>query len=127
MSKNYYFGVTVFLIVALTLIANLCSDVKTIVSVGFSFTICVIGIALNELAIRRESAENFQDTMRDRLESIDFELQILRDCKFDALTERSKHLSESIAHLGVLAGMMGHAKEQKKTPENDPHTEEPKE
>lgn len=127
MSKNYYFGVTVFMIVALTLIANLCSDVKTIVSVGFSFTICVIGIALNELAIRRESAENFQNTMRERLESIDFELQILRDCKFDALTERSKQLSESIAHLGVLAGMMGHAKEQKKAPENDPHTEGPKE
>lgn len=102
MNKYFYLCATLFCIVFVYVIDNLGADVKTLLLVGLAFLFSMCCIILNELYERRMSANNFEQTMRGRLEEINFEMQLMRDCNFDLLKERADNLVKTVETLGKL-------------------------
>lgn len=102
MNKYFYLCATLFCIVFVYVIDNLGADVKTLLLVGLAFLFSMCGMILNELYERRMSANNFEQTMRGRLEEINFEMQLMRDCNFDLLKERADNLVKTVETLGKL-------------------------
>ncbi len=102
MNKYFYLCATLFCIVFVYVIDNLGADVKTLLLVGLVFLFYMCGMILNELYERRMSANNFEQTMRGRLEEINFEMQLMRDCNFDLLKERADNLVKTVETLGKL-------------------------
>ena len=102
MNKYFYLCATLFCIVFVYVIDNLGADVKTLLLVGLAFLFSMCGMILNELYERRMSAINFERTIRNRLEEIDFDMQVMRDCNFDLLKERADNLVKTVETLGKL-------------------------
>lgn len=102
MNKYFYLCATLFCIVFVYVIDNLGADVKTLLLVGLAFLFSMCGMILNELYERRMSANNFEQTMRGRLEEINFEMQLMRDCNFDLLKERADNLVKTVETFGKL-------------------------
>ena len=102
MNKYFYLCATLFCIVFVYVIDNLGADVKTLLLVGLAFLFSMCGMILNELYERRMSSNNFEQTMRGRLEEINFEMQLMRDCNFDLLKERADNLVKTVETLGKL-------------------------
>ena len=102
MNKYLYLCATLFCIVFVYVIDNLGADVKTLLLVGLAFLFSMCGMILNELYERRMSANNFEQTMRGRLEEINFDMQLMRDCNFDLLKERADNLVKTVETLGKL-------------------------
>ena len=102
MNKYFYLCATLFCIVFVYVIDNLGADVKTLLLVGLAFLFSMCGMILNELYERRMSANNFEQTMRGRLEEINFDMQLMRDCNFDLLKERADNLVKTVETLGKL-------------------------
>ena len=102
MNKYFYLCATLFCIVFVYVIDSLGADVKTLLLVGLAFLFSMCGMILNELYERRMSANNFEQTMRGRLEEINFEMQLMRDCNFDLLKERADNLVKTVETLGKL-------------------------
>lgn len=102
MNKYFYLCATLFCMVFVYVIDNLGADVKTLLLVGLAFLFSMCGMILNELYERRMSANNFEQTMRGRLEEINFEMQLMRDCNFDLLKERADNLVKTVETLGKL-------------------------
>lgn len=100
MNKYFYLCATLFCIVFVYVIDNLGADVKTLLLVGLAFLFSMCGMILNELYERRMSATNFERTIRNRLEEIDFDMQVMRDCNFDLLKERADNLVKTVETLG---------------------------
>lgn len=102
MNKYFYLCATLFCIVFVYVIDNLGADVKTLLLVGLAFLFSMCSMILNELYERRMSANNFEQTMRGRLEEINFDMQLMRDCNFDLLKERADNLVKTVETLGKL-------------------------
>ena len=102
MNKYFYLCATLFCMVFVYVIDNLGADVKTLLLVGLAFLFSMCGMILNELYERGMSANNFEQTMRGRLEEINFEMQLMRDCNFDILKERADNLVKTVETLGKL-------------------------
>lgn len=102
MSKHFYFGSSVFFILFVQVVAAMGANVKTIFVVGLSFLIAMCGIILNELYEQRKRETTFQNQMRERMEEISFELQIMRDCRFDQMQERTRELTKTLETLEIL-------------------------
>lgn len=102
MNKYFYLGATLFCMVFVYVIDSMGVDVKTLLLVGLAFLFSMCGMILNELYERRMSANNFEQTMRGRLEEIDFDMQVMRDCNFDLLKERADNLVKTVETLGKL-------------------------
>lgn len=102
MNKYFYLCATLFCIVFVYVIDNLGADVKTLLLVGLAFLFSMCSMILNELYERRISANNFEQTIRNRLEEIDFDMQVMRDCNFDLLKERADNLVKTVETLGKL-------------------------
>lgn len=113
MSKHFYFGATVFAILFVYLIEALGVDVKSLLLVGLAFLFALIGAILNELYERRKTAENFERNIRDRLDEVSFELQLMRDCKLDALQERASHLAKTLELIGKISEVLPDKKDEK--------------
>lgn len=99
MSKHFYFGASVFFILFVQVVAAMGANMQTILIVGLSFLIVMCGIILNELYEQRKRETTFQDQMRERMEEISFELQIMRDCRFDQMQERTRELAKTLETL----------------------------
>lgn len=102
MSKHFYFGASVFFILFVHVVATMGANVQTILIVGLSFLIAMCGIILNELYEQRKRETTFQDQMRERMEEISFELQIMRDCRFDQMQERTRELAKTLETLEMF-------------------------
>lgn len=102
MNKYFYLCATLFCMVFVYVIDSMGVDVKTLLLVGLAFLFSMCGMILNELYERRMSANNFEQTMRGRLEEINFEMQLMRDCNFDLLKERADSLVKTVDTLGKL-------------------------
>lgn len=102
MNKYFYLCATLFCIVFVYVIDSMGVDVKTLLLVGLAFLFSMCGMILNELYERRMSANNFERTIRNRLEEIDFDMQVMRDCNFDLLKERADNLVKTVETLGKL-------------------------
>lgn len=102
MNKYFYLGATLFCLVFVYVIDSMGVDVKTLLLVGLAFLFSMCGMILNELYERRMSANNFEHTMRSRLEEINFDMQVMRDCNFDLLKERADNLVKTVETLGKL-------------------------
>ena len=102
MNKYFYLCATLFCIVFVYVIDSMGVDVKTLLLVGLAFLFSMCGMILNELYERRMSAINFERTIRNRLEEIDFDMQVMRDCNFDLLKERADNLVKTVETLGKL-------------------------
>lgn len=102
MNKYFYLCATLFCMVFVYVIDSMGVDVKTLLLVGLAFLFSMCGMILNELYERRMSANNFEQTMRGRLEEINFEMQLMRDCNFDLLKERADNLVKTVETLGKL-------------------------
>lgn len=102
MNKYFYLGATLFCLVFVYVIDSIGVDVKTLLLVGLAFLFSMCGMILNELYERRMSAINFERTIRNRLEEIDFDMQVMRDCNFDLLKERADNLVKTVETLGKL-------------------------
>lgn len=102
MNKYFYLGATLFCLVFVYVIDSMGVDVKTLLLVGLAFLFSMCGMILNELYERRMSAINFERTIRNRLEEIDFDMQVMRDCNFDLLKERADNLVKTVETLGKL-------------------------
>ena len=96
MNKYFYLCATLFCIVFVYVIDSMGVDVKTLLLVGLAFLFSMCGMILNELYERRMSANNFEHTLRSRLEEINFEMQLMRDCNFDLLKERADNLVKTV-------------------------------
>lgn len=118
MSKHFYFGSSVFFILFIHMVAAMGTNIQTILVVGLTFLIAMCGMILNELYEQRSRNTAFQDQAREHLEQISFELQIMRDCRFDQMQERARELAKTLEMLAKLAD----AYEQKK-PEQPEDTE----
>ena len=103
MNKYSYLGATLFCMVFVYVIDSMGVDVKTLLLVGLAFLFSMCGMILNELYERRMSAVNFERTIRNRLEEIDFDMQVMRDCNFDLLKERADNLVKTVETLGKLS------------------------
>lgn len=110
MSKHFYFGSSVFFILFVQVVAAMGANVKTIFVVGLSFLIAMCGIILNELYEQRKRETTFQNQMRERMEEISFELQIMRDCRFDQMQERTRELTKTLETLEILTNKEDHRK-----------------
>lgn len=99
MSKHFYFLTTVFFISSIFVIESMGVNTTALLMVGFSFALSMCGIILNELYEQRYKGEAFQKKVKDRLEEICFELQIMRDCRFDQMDERNKEIKQKIEVL----------------------------
>lgn len=102
MSKHFYFGATVFFILSIYVIEAMGVDVKSLLLVGFTFLLSMCGVILNELYEHRSRADVFQKRVHERLEVICFELQIMRDCRFDQMQERTNGLIQTIGLLSKI-------------------------
>lgn len=102
MNKYFYLCATLFCMVFVYVIDSMGVDVKTLLLVGLAFLFSMCGMILNELYERRISAINFEQTIRNRLEEIDFDMQVMRDCNFDLLKERADNLVKTVETLGKL-------------------------
>ena len=102
MNKYFYLGATLFCMVFVYVIDSMGVDVKTLLLVGLAFLFSMCGMILNELYESRMSAINFERTIRNRLEEIDFDMQVMRDCNFDLLKERADNLVKTVETLGKL-------------------------
>lgn len=102
MNKYFYLCATLFCMVFVYVIDSMGVDVKTLLLVGLAFLFSMCGMILNELYERRISANNFEQTIRNRLEEIDFDMQVMRDCNFDLLKERADNLVKTVETLGKL-------------------------
>lgn len=102
MNKYFYLCATLFCMVFVYVIDSMGVDVKTLLLVGLAFLFSMCGMILNELYERRMSAINFERTIRNRLEEIDFDMQVMRDCNFDLLKERADNLVKTVETLGKL-------------------------
>lgn len=102
MNKYFYLGATLFCMVFVYVIDSMGVNVKTLLLVGLVFLFSMCGMILNELYERRMSAINFERTIRNRLEEIDFDMQVMRDCNFDLLKERADNLVKTVETLGKL-------------------------
>lgn len=102
MNKYFYLCATLFCMVFVYVIDSMGVDVKTLLLVGLAFLFSMCGMILNELYERRMSANNFEQTIRNRLEEIDFDMQVMRDCNFDLLKERADNLVKTVETLGKL-------------------------
>lgn len=123
MSKHYYFGACVFAIVFVYIIEALGADVKTLLLVGLAFLFSLMGAILNELYEHRTTSGQFERNVRSRLEETSFELQILRDCKFNELQSRTCGLMQTLEALGKLADSMKQVSPKETAdaqPENEP-------
>lgn len=103
MSKHFYFGSSVFFILFVHVVAAMGADIQTILIVGLTFLIAMCGMILNELYEQRSRNTAFQDQAREHLEQISFELQIMRDCRFDQMQERTRDLKKTLNGLDKLA------------------------
>lgn len=110
MSKHFYFGTSVFFILFIHVVDAMGADIQTILTVGLTLLIALCGMSLNELCESRTQSKAFQDQVREHLEEISFELQIMRDCRFDQMQERTRELAKTLEMLAKLAD----AYEQKK-------------
>lgn len=115
MSKHFYFGTTVFFILSIYMIEAMGVDMERLLLVGFTFLLSISGIILNELYEQRTRGEAFHNQVRVRLEEICFELEIMRDCRFDQMQERAKGLSQTIEVLAKLAEKKDNNKEAEPT------------
>lgn len=102
MSKHFYFGATVFFILSIYVIEAMGVDVKSLLLVGFTFLLSMCGVILNELYEHRSRSDVFQKRVHERLEVICFELQIMRDCRFDQMQERTNGLIQTIGLLSKI-------------------------
>ena len=102
MNKYFYLCATLFCMVFVYVIDSMGVNVKTLLLVGLVFLFSMCGMILNELYERRMSAINFERTIRNRLEEIDFDMQVMRDCNFDLLKERADNLVKTVETLGKL-------------------------
>ena len=102
MNKYFYLCATLFCMVFVYVIDSMGVDVKTLLLVGLAFLFSMCGMILNELYESRMSASNFERTIRNRLEEIDFDMQVMRDCNFDLLKERADNLVKTVETLGKL-------------------------
>lgn len=102
MNKYFYLGATLFCMVFVYVIDSMGVDVKTLLLVGLAFLFSMCGMILNELYEHKMSATNFERTIRNRLEEIDFDMQVMRDCNFDLLKERADNLVKTVETLGKL-------------------------
>lgn len=102
MNKYFYLCATLFCMVFVYVIDSMGVDVKTLLLVGLAFLFSMCGMILNELYESRMSATNFERTIRNRLEEIDFDMQVMRDCNFDLLKERADNLVKTVETLGKL-------------------------
>lgn len=102
MNKYFYLCATLFCMVFVYVIDSMGVDVKTLLLVGLAFLFSMCSMILNELYERRMSANNFEQTIRNRLEEIDFDMQVMRDCNFDLLKERADNLVKTVETLGKL-------------------------
>lgn len=102
MNKYFYLCATLFCMVFVYVIDSMGVDVKTLLLVGLVFLFSMCGMILNELYESRMSAINFERTIRNRLEEIDFDMQVMRDCNFDLLKERVDNLVKTVETLGKL-------------------------
>ena len=102
MNKYFYLCATLFCMVFVYVIDSMGVDVKTLLLVGLAFLFSMCGMILNELYERRMSAINFERTIRNRLEEIDFDMQVMRDCNFDLLKERADNLVKTVETLDKL-------------------------
>ena len=111
MSKHFYFGTTVVFLVVTYLTGVFGADAWSILLTGFAFVFVMLGMVLNELCERRETAETFERTMCRRMENIEFELQVMRDCKYHELNTRGCCLIQTMEAMDkVIEGLK---KEQK--------------
>ena len=102
MNKYFYLCATLFCMVFVYVIDSMGVDVKTLLLVGLAFLFSMCGMILNELYESRMSANNFERTIRNRLEEIDFDMQVMRDCNFDLLKERADNLVKTVETLCKL-------------------------
>lgn len=103
MSKHFYFGASVFSILAVYVLDAMGAEVKTLLLVGLAFLFSLVGAVLNELHERRKASEAFERSVRGQLEEICFELQILRDCKFNELQNRACGIMQTLEAIGKAA------------------------
>ena len=123
MNKHYYFGACVFAIVFVYIIEALGADVKTLLLVGLAFLFSLMGAILNELYEHRIASGQFERNVRSRLEETSFELQILRDCKFNELQTRACGLMQTLEALDKLVDHMKQTNPKESAdmqPENEP-------
>lgn len=115
MSKHFYFGTSVFFILFVYAVDAIGASMQTVLTVGIILLITLCGMILNELCEIRTQSKAFQDQVREHLEQISFELQIMRDCHFDQMQERTKGLSQTIEVLAKLAEKKDNNKEAEPT------------
>ena len=96
MSKHFYFGTSVFFILFIHVIDTMGANLPTVLLVGLTLLIVLCGMILNELSEQRNRNEAFQNQAREHLEEISFELQIMRDCRFDQIQERTRELEKKL-------------------------------
>lgn len=111
MSKHFYFGTTVVFLVVMYLTGAFEADAWSILLTGFAFAFVMLGMVLNELCERRETAEAFERAMCRRMENIEFDLQVIRDCKCHDLATQGCCLIQTMEAMDkVIEGLK---KEQK--------------
>ena len=103
MSKHFYFGTSVFFILFVYAVDAIGASMQTVLTVGIILLITLCGMILNELCESRTQSKAFQDQVREHLEEISFELQIMRDCHFDQMQERARNLDKTLTDLDKLA------------------------
>lgn len=103
MSKHFYFGTSVFFILFVYAVDAIGASMQTVLTVGIILLITLCGMMLNELCESRTQSKAFQDQVREHLEEISFELQIMRDCHFDQMKERTRDLEKTLEDLDKLA------------------------
>lgn len=99
MNKHFYFGVSVFSVLFLYVLEAIGADVSTLLLVGFAFILVLLSVLLHEMCEHRQSSERSDQLVSEQLEDIKFEIQIMRDCNFDALRERSGNILQMIETL----------------------------
>ena len=102
MSKHFYFGTTVIFLIVMYLVGVLQVDAFPILLTGFAFAFVMTGMVLNELSEQRASSEKFERSMREKLEKVEFELEVIRDCKFHELTEQGCCLTQTMEAMDKL-------------------------
>ena len=102
MSKHFYFGTSVFFILFIHVVDAMGADIQTILTVGMTLLIALCCMSLNELYESRTQSKKFQDHTKEHLEQVSFELQIMRDCHFDQMQERTRDLKKTLNDLENL-------------------------
>lgn len=121
MNKHFYFGVSVFSVLFLYILEAIGADVSTLLLVGFAFILVLLSVLLHEMCEHRQSSERKDQLVSEQLEDIKFDIQIMRDCNFDALRERSGNILQMIETLSKFTEQEQESAEETATPSEGTH------